>query len=77
MYNVCIIYSVMERNVEMYTYVLTVHVKKNATICKICAPLFTRNRATHLWLVQETSGYGMAALFAKRAVIFAKYTAIR
>ena len=72
MYNVCIIiYSVMERNVEMYTYVLTVQ------FVKFVHHFFTRNRATLLWLVQETSGYGIAAVFAKHAAIFAKCTAMR
>ena len=36
-----------------------------------------RNRATLLWFVREASGNGIAALFAKCAVIFAKHAAIR
>ena len=47
----------------------TVHVKKNATICKICATLLIRNCATLLWFVGGAPGYGIAAIFAKHATI--------
>ena len=47
------------------------YASKNATICKICAHLFDKNRAALLWFVREVPGYGIAALFAKFDSIFA------
>ena len=57
----------------MCPYVCTVHVKKNATICKVCALLFEKKRATLLrfsfGFVRETLENGIPALFAKRTAI--------
>ena len=51
----------------------TVYVKKYATICKICAPLFDKNVCRTfmvcLWTCAESARYGFAALFAKRGAI--------
>ena len=40
-------------------------------------PHFYENCAALLWFVREAPRYGIAALFVKRATIFAKCTAIR
>ena len=49
--------------VRIYIYIYMVYThQKNATICKICAPLF---RTTLLWFVREAPGYGIAAIFCQ------------
>ena len=53
------------------TFVHTVRVKKNATICKICVPLFDKKlRLTFmlcLWICTRSDGIRIAAIFAKCA----------
>ena len=54
----------------MYVYIhtCTIHVKKNATICKFVHHFLIRNCAALLWFVREAPGFGIAAFFfAKRA----------
>ena len=50
----------------------TVHIKKNATTCKTSAPLFDKKSCRTFMVCTGSTGYGIAALFAKHAAIFAK-----
>ena len=43
MYGHRAIAPLMQGYAQLYLHYCTIHVKKNATICKICAPLFGRN----------------------------------
>ena len=61
----------------MIPHTCMVYVKKNATIYKICAPLFDKKSHHTFMVCVGSAGYGIVALFAERATIFAKHAVIR